>query len=150
MIAIPREKQCATVQKLGLNIRKLEEATMVSISNWFNDKEHPENAAKQVFLEEIFNVAKAEERYNNGEIGIIAAFCAIQSKDLTGLVDNMTCIPEIHSNKNRFDGSDIAESWWGNQRGRRSTRSHALSSHYPHARQSGLTNHHSAKSAPTA
>jgi hypothetical protein len=72
MIVVSREKQCATVQKLGLNIRKLEEATMGSMSNWFNDKEHPENAAKQVFLEEIFKVSKAEERYNNGEIGITA------------------------------------------------------------------------------
>jgi hypothetical protein len=110
MIVVSREKQCATVQKLGLNIRKLEEATMGSMSNWFNDKEHPENAAKQVFLEEIFKVAKAEERYNNGEIGIIPPFCAIRSKGLPGLVDSTTCIPEIHSDKNRFDGSDIAES----------------------------------------
>jgi isochorismate hydrolase len=48
MIIQPWEKQCATVQKLGLNIRKLDKATMESTSNWFNDKEHPENAAKQV------------------------------------------------------------------------------------------------------
>jgi hypothetical protein len=69
MIVEPREKQCPTVQKLGLNVKKLEEATMESMSNWFNDKEHPENAAKRVYLKEIFKVAKAEERYKNGEIG---------------------------------------------------------------------------------
>jgi len=69
MIVQPVEKQCPTVQKLGLNVRKLEEATMEAMSNWFNDKDHPENAAKRPFLKEIFKVAKAEERYLNGEIG---------------------------------------------------------------------------------
>jgi hypothetical protein len=103
MIVKSREKQCATVQNLGLNIRKGEEATIGSMSNWFNDKEHPENAAKEAFLEEIFQVAKAEERYNNREIGTIAQLCAIRTKDLPGLVDNTTSIPEIH-------GSDITES----------------------------------------
>ena len=79
------------------------------MSNWFNDNEHPENAAKEAFLEEIFQVAKAEERYNNGGIGTIAQLCAIRTKDLPGLVDNTTSIPEIHSDRNRFDGSDITE-----------------------------------------
>jgi hypothetical protein len=69
MIVQPVGKQCSAVQKLGLNVRKLEEVTMEAMSNWFNDKEHPENAAKRPFLKEIFKVAKAEERYLNGEIG---------------------------------------------------------------------------------
>jgi hypothetical protein len=69
MIVEPREKQCPTVQKLGLNVKKLEEVTMEAMSNWFNDKDHPENANKRPFLKEIFKIAKAEERYKNGEIG---------------------------------------------------------------------------------
>lgn len=69
MIVEPPHKQCATVQKLGLNVKKLEEVTMEAMSNFFNDKEHPENAQKRVFLKEIFKVAKAQERYKNGEIG---------------------------------------------------------------------------------
>ena len=69
MIVEPYEKQHPTVQKLGLNVKKLEEVTMEAMSNWFNDKEHPENAAKKPFLKEIFKVARAEERYKNGEIG---------------------------------------------------------------------------------
>jgi hypothetical protein len=69
MIVEPPEKQCPTVLKLGLNVRKLEEVTMEAMSNWFNDKEHPENAQKRPFLKEIFKIAKAEERYKNGEIG---------------------------------------------------------------------------------
>lgn len=42
---------------------------MEAMSNWFNDKDHPDNATKRPFLKEIFKVAKAEERYKNGEIG---------------------------------------------------------------------------------
>ncbi|KAE9378927.1 hypothetical protein N431DRAFT_327065 [Stipitochalara longipes BDJ] len=68
MIIEPRDKQHITVQKLGLDVKKLEEVTMEAMSNWFNDKEHPENAQKRPFLKEIFKIAKAEERYKNGEI----------------------------------------------------------------------------------
>lgn len=69
MIIEPSEQQNATVQKLGLNVKKLEETTMEVMSNWFNDKEHPENAQKKKYLKEIFRVAKAQERFKRGEIG---------------------------------------------------------------------------------
>jgi hypothetical protein len=108
MIVEPREKQCTTVQKLGLNIRKLEQA-MESVANWFSDSEHPENAAKKVLLKEIFKVAKAEERYKNGELGKVAPFCTIRSEDLHGLEDGTTCVPKIHSDRNKFDSSDNDE-----------------------------------------
>ncbi|EHL02558.1 hypothetical protein M7I_1352 [Glarea lozoyensis 74030] len=39
------------------------------MSNWFNDKEHPDNASKRNLLREVFKVAKAEESYRNGELG---------------------------------------------------------------------------------
>ena len=80
MIVEPREKQFPTVQKLELNVKKLEDVTMEAVSNWFNDKEHPENAQKRPFLKEIFKIAKAEERYKNGEIGELVF-------DLLGLLD---------------------------------------------------------------
>ena len=70
MVIEPEQKQCPAIQKLELNVKKLEEVTMEAMSNWFNDKEHPENAAKRPFLKEIFKVAKFEERYKNGEIGV--------------------------------------------------------------------------------
>lgn len=65
----PAHEQHPTVQKLGLNVRKLEEVTMEAMSNWFSDTEHPENGSKKPFLKEIFRIARAEERYLNGEIG---------------------------------------------------------------------------------
>ncbi|TVY82745.1 Uncharacterized protein LSUE1_G001420 [Lachnellula suecica] len=68
MIVEPRHKQCSTVQKLELDVRKLEEVTMEAMSNWFNDKEHSGNEEKRPFLKEIFKVAKQEERYRNGEL----------------------------------------------------------------------------------
>jgi hypothetical protein len=110
MLVEPQEKQCVSVQKLGLNIRKLEETTMESMANWFSDKEHPENAAKKVFLKEIFKVAKAEERYKNGEISKVAPLYTIRSKDLKGLEDGTTYVPEIHRDENRFESSVNDES----------------------------------------
>ncbi|PVH82268.1 hypothetical protein DL98DRAFT_142922 [Cadophora sp. DSE1049] len=68
MIIEPRERQCPTVQKLGLDVKKLESATMEVMSPWFADKEHPENESKRPFLKEIFKVARIQERYKNGEI----------------------------------------------------------------------------------
>ena len=69
MIIAPYEKQCPIVQKSRLNVAKLEEVTMETMSAWFNDDKHPNNPLKKAFLKEIFKVAKAEERYKNGEIG---------------------------------------------------------------------------------
>ena len=69
MVIIPVGQQHPTVQKLGLNVKKLEEATLEVMAPWFNDKEHPENAAKRPFFKEIFKVARQEERFRNGEIG---------------------------------------------------------------------------------
>lgn len=60
MIVEPREKQCPTVQKCGLNVKMLEKVTIQAMASWFDDKENPENA---------FKIAKAEEQCKNGEIG---------------------------------------------------------------------------------
>jgi hypothetical protein len=79
MIIEPANKQCPTVQKLGLNVRKLEEVTSEAMSNWFNDKDHPENAQKRSYLKEIFKVAKIQERYKNGEIGKSIKACSYYS-----------------------------------------------------------------------
>lgn len=69
MITEPYHNQHPSIQKLGLNINKLEEVTMEALSSWFNDKECPKNALKRPFLKEIFKIAKAEERYKRDEIG---------------------------------------------------------------------------------
>ncbi|KAG0652329.1 Uncharacterized protein D0Z07_1411 [Hyphodiscus hymeniophilus] len=68
MIIEPFNSQCEAVRKSGLNVQKLEDVTMEAMSAWFNDSDHPGNLAKKPFLKEIFKVAKAEERYRNGEI----------------------------------------------------------------------------------
>ena len=81
MIVEPRANQCATVQKLGLNVAKLEEVTNESMKNWF--KESPDNAAKEVYLQEIFRVARAEERCKNGESGKPTRSYPIRSQGLT-------------------------------------------------------------------
>lgn len=69
MLIEPLHNQEKSIQKLELNVKALEDVTMEAMSNWFSDKDHPENAAKRPYLKEIFKVAKFEERYRNGELG---------------------------------------------------------------------------------
>ncbi|KAI6246607.1 hypothetical protein HI914_05566 [Erysiphe necator] len=82
MIIEPAERQNPTIRKLGLNVKKLEETTMEVMSNWFNDKEHPENLLKKKYLKEIFRVAKIQERYKRGEIDgatAVSITCGIEN-----------------------------------------------------------------------
>ena len=47
-----------------------------ALTGWFNDTERPENIQEKSFLADIFRVAKAEERYRNGEIGKLSSLTA--------------------------------------------------------------------------
>ncbi|RFU72839.1 hypothetical protein TARUN_9412 [Trichoderma arundinaceum] len=66
LVVEPNSKQHLDIQKLGLNVKKLEETTVEALSSFFMDNEA--NAKKRPFLNEIFKVARQEERYKNGEI----------------------------------------------------------------------------------
>ncbi|CCU76031.1 hypothetical protein BGHDH14_bgh05952 [Blumeria hordei DH14] len=90
MIIEPSERQNPTVRKLGLNVRKLEETTMEVMSNWFNDKDHPENLQKRKYLREIFRVAKIQERHKRGEVDgstTIPVMCGSEGRTLEGSDD---------------------------------------------------------------
>lgn len=63
----PNEKQHRDIQKLQLSVKKLEECTNEALSGFY--AESSTNASKKQFLNEIFKVAKQQERYKNGEIG---------------------------------------------------------------------------------
>lgn len=65
----PNEKQHRDIKKLQLNVRKLEECTTEALSGFY--AESATNASKKQFLNEIFKVAKQQERFKNGEIGKI-------------------------------------------------------------------------------
>lgn len=69
MITEPNHLQHKDIQKHGLNVSKLEEATFEALGSFFGDVENPNNAKKKPYLREIFKVARYEERYKNGEIG---------------------------------------------------------------------------------
>lgn len=69
MIVEPNHKQHPDIQKLNLNVKKLEEITTEPLSAFFADKKNPANGKKRPYLNEIFRVAKHEERFKNGEIG---------------------------------------------------------------------------------
>ncbi|PHH82348.1 hypothetical protein CDD83_3297 [Cordyceps sp. RAO-2017] len=66
LVVEPNSKQHPDIQKLGLNVKKLEETTNESLSAFFMDSET--NAKKRPYLNEIFKMARQEERYKNGEI----------------------------------------------------------------------------------
>jgi hypothetical protein len=70
MIVEPNNKQHPDIQKLNLNVKKLEEITTDALSGLFADKESPANAKKRPFLNEIFRVAKQEERFKKEDIGM--------------------------------------------------------------------------------
>lgn len=68
LVVEPNGKQHVDIQKLGLNVKKLEETTIEALSAFFMDNET--NAKKRPYLNEIFKVARQEERFMNGEIGM--------------------------------------------------------------------------------
>jgi len=69
MIVEPPENQHPAILKMNLNVQKLEDATTEAMSAFFSDKENKANAKKKPYLDEIFKVAKHEERYKRNEIG---------------------------------------------------------------------------------
>ncbi|CAK7263439.1 hypothetical protein SEPCBS119000_000491 [Sporothrix epigloea] len=71
MIVLPNSEQHPDIQKLNLNVAKLEEATTEVLSSFFADKDAPNNSKKRPYLKEIFYLAKFEERLKNGEIDAI-------------------------------------------------------------------------------
>ncbi|KJZ72822.1 hypothetical protein HIM_07766 [Hirsutella minnesotensis 3608] len=66
LVVEPNAKQHPDIQKLGLNVNKLEETTNEALSAFFMDNET--NAKKRPYLNEIFKMARQEERLKNGEI----------------------------------------------------------------------------------
>ncbi len=69
MVVEPNAKQHPTIQKLGLTVAKLEEATYEALVGFFSDPENPNNAKRRPYLKEIMYIARNEEKYLNGEIG---------------------------------------------------------------------------------
>ncbi|KAK6950194.1 hypothetical protein Daesc_008520 [Daldinia eschscholtzii] len=68
MIVEPNHNQHPSIQKLFLNVSKLEEVTNEALSSFFTDKDNPSNMAKKPYLKEIFKVAHLEERFKDGQI----------------------------------------------------------------------------------
>jgi hypothetical protein len=76
LVMQPKHLQQSDIQKVNLNVAKLEEVTMEALNNFFGDKDNPNNSKRKPYLKEIFKIAKTEERYRNGELGaLISAFC---------------------------------------------------------------------------
>ncbi len=59
------------IQEPNVNVAALEKRSMETLSSWFADRTHPNNAKKENMLKELFSVAKMEERYRRNEIGTL-------------------------------------------------------------------------------
>ncbi|KAK4455831.1 hypothetical protein QBC34DRAFT_444625 [Podospora aff. communis PSN243] len=68
LIIEPNATQHPDIQKLNIDIAKLEELTMESLSGFFNENDKNNNAKKKPYLKEIFKVARHEEQFKRGEI----------------------------------------------------------------------------------
>ncbi|OAQ57828.2 hypothetical protein VFPPC_17084 [Pochonia chlamydosporia 170] len=67
LVVEPNAKQHSNIQRLGLNVKKLEESAYDAVSPFFTDNEAI--AKKRPYLSEIFKLARQEERFKSGEIG---------------------------------------------------------------------------------
>ncbi|KAF6836946.1 hypothetical protein CMUS01_05212 [Colletotrichum musicola] len=102
MIVEPPEKQHPSILKMNLNVQKLEDATTEAMSAFFSDKENKANAKKKPYLDEIFKVAKGEERYKRGEIGKYQ--CTVKDGDVSILVMSEDKFPENYPSDNEDNG----------------------------------------------
>ncbi|KAK0646267.1 hypothetical protein B0T16DRAFT_157783 [Cercophora newfieldiana] len=68
LVIAPNAEQHPDIAKLNIDIAKLEEVTMESLSGFFNENDKNNNSKKKPYLKEIFRVAGHEERFRRGEI----------------------------------------------------------------------------------
>jgi hypothetical protein len=81
----------------GVTVAKLEAAAMESLTAWFEEK--PRNAEKRPILNELFKIAKMEERYKRDEIGmLLSRLC----RDSVGV--KLVCQRRRHHPSLRYGG----------------------------------------------
>ncbi|KAK2592714.1 hypothetical protein QQS21_009589 [Conoideocrella luteorostrata] len=66
LVIEPHQKQHVAIQKMGLNVSKLEKTTYEALTPFF--RTNAANASKLQYLKEIFSMAKQEEYFRNGQI----------------------------------------------------------------------------------
>jgi hypothetical protein len=112
LVVQPNARQHPDIQKLNLNVAKLEEATTDALSSFFSDKDNTNNIKKKRYLKELFKLAKAEERYNNGEIGktrplqcISLPYCGQSVADISSFLrtDASTMVYVLPDDKSQDD-----------------------------------------------
>lgn len=72
MVARPKDKQPEAIKNSGLDIESLERAAMEALDSWLGNEEHPDKISKQAILKEIFEVAKAKEKFQKDRNSISA------------------------------------------------------------------------------
>lgn len=69
MIVEPQHKQHPAIRALKVNVDKLEAVTFDALSTWFTDSQAPRNMSKKPILQELFKVARLEERFKDDGVG---------------------------------------------------------------------------------
>ncbi|KAH8898838.1 hypothetical protein GQ53DRAFT_635542 [Thozetella sp. PMI_491] len=68
LVIEPKATQHTDIRKHDLDVEKLEEVTKECLKIFFIDTDNPRDFQKKSYLEELFEVAKLEQSYRNGEI----------------------------------------------------------------------------------
>lgn len=126
LIVEPPLKQHPDVQKSCLNVKKLEEITTEALSGFFSDPTQPGNKNKRPYLNEIFKVAKYEERYKNGEIGRQSCRC----QTACDFTDENTrrgygCFRHVRRQDTRLQSSGARKAWQSARQARRGRNKYA-------------------------
>lgn len=79
----PAKRQLPDLQKLNINVKKIEDATWEALSGWLAESEA--NSSKKPWISDIFRVARMEERYRDGMLdGSAAVYVATDEGAATG------------------------------------------------------------------
>ncbi|KAJ2982732.1 hypothetical protein NUW58_g6380 [Xylaria curta] len=68
LLVEPQHKQHHAIRKVNLDLDGLELVTFEALSSWLSDKDAPANANKRSLLKDIFNIARKEAQYKDGEL----------------------------------------------------------------------------------
>jgi hypothetical protein len=132
LIIEPNATQHPDIQKLNIDIAKLEELTMESLAGFFNESDKNNNGKKKPYLKEIFKVARHEEQFKRGEIDA--------STEVFVMADDK--VPDNYQSDDDMD-TCIAREEEGNDISGRASRISPSNAAGPHSIISGASSDHS-------
>ncbi|KAK4236406.1 hypothetical protein C8A03DRAFT_35713 [Achaetomium macrosporum] len=114
-------KQPPEIQRLGVNVAKVEAVAMEALAPFFDDRSKPRNAKKRNILKELFKVARAEERYRRNEIDgtsmvlitaddMLMDYCFDEDEDGEDEEEDVSDVKEEREHTNAVTSSGVSPS----------------------------------------